>query len=225
MSADTYEVEYRFLFEGGEEVCHRVTIDPATMISIPPEGEPPSWARLEYRPCDGCELKGCETCPVAVRIAPPLAALNGRVSHTPVTVTVHTKERDYVKATDLQEGLRSLLGLIMATSGCPALAPFRFMARQHLPFSTPEETVPRILSSYLLHQYFHHGNKGAIPFDPEAITRLYNGMQTVNEGLLRRLQHAFQGDASANAVVLFSSYSLLIPLMIEDELEKLRRLF
>jgi len=58
-------------------------------------------------------------------------------------VYVETPERTYYKNTSLQDGLFSIFGVIMATSGCPPLDFLRPMARFHLPFSTLEETMIR----------------------------------------------------------------------------------
>ena len=82
----------------------------------------------------------------------PLKQFGTIHSHTEVTTTVVTPERTYVQQGHAQEALRSLFGLIMATSGCPLMLPFKYMARYHLPFSTIEETISRITSTYLLRQ-------------------------------------------------------------------------
>src|SRR5260221_470722 len=125
-------LEYHFRLEDGRVLSHSIAFDPQTAHAPEPAETPPEWARLEHGQGDGCGLHKSGSCPIAVRLAKPLKTLNGIVSHAPVTVTVVTEEREYGKATDFQEGLRSLLGLIMATSGCPSMAPFRFMARYHL---------------------------------------------------------------------------------------------
>lgn len=61
-----------------------------------------------------------------------------------------TEERTYSKDTLLQQGLASLLGIVMTTSGCPVLEPLKPMVRFHLPFATLTETVYRMVSMCLV---------------------------------------------------------------------------
>lgn len=86
--------------------------------------KPSDWAKLSFHQCDRCQLKDTEYCPVAVRLEAPLKSFNSYISYKRVNVTVTSEERIISKETDLQDGLRSLFGLIMATSGCPTMAPF-----------------------------------------------------------------------------------------------------
>ena len=56
-------------------------------------------------------------------------------------ICVRTPEREYIKQAGLEEGLRALIGLIMASSACPLLAPLRPMAMQHLPFASNQSSA------------------------------------------------------------------------------------
>ena len=58
------------------------------------------------------------------------------VSYDQLRVVVETEERAVSANLSAQQGLASLIGLIMASSGCPRTAVFRPMARFHLPFSS-----------------------------------------------------------------------------------------
>jgi hypothetical protein len=58
-------------------------------------------------------------------------AFRGIISYDELTVRVHTPQRDYAKRCSAQEALNALFGLVMATSGCPRLAPLRGLARYH----------------------------------------------------------------------------------------------
>jgi hypothetical protein len=149
----------------------------------------------------------------------------GLLSHTPTVTTVVTPERTYVKKVDVQDALRSLFGLIMATSGCPLMQPFRYMARYHLPFASLEETVSRITSTYLMRQLFRHPGEKMLPVDLKEIENLYSTIQSLNEGMARRLKSVTNGDGSLNAIVILSTYSSLIPIIIDEELQKLKPLF
>ena len=76
------------------------------------------------------------------------------VSYDKVRVTVESEERSVVATLSAQQALASLMGLIMASSGCPRTAVFRPMARFHLPFSSESETAYRVAAMYLLAQHF-----------------------------------------------------------------------
>ncbi|NBO17860.1 MAG: hypothetical protein EBV03_01275 [Proteobacteria bacterium] len=231
MEQNYYPVEYRFDLENGSTLSYAIDIDPLTLISRPPTtGTPPEWAKLEHENCDGCSMKGSDYCPIALRLALPVERFKGLISHTRVTVTVTTPERTYLKKVDAQEGMRSLFGLIMATSGCPSMKPFKFMARYHLPFSSIEETMSRILSTYMLGQYFRHPNTEPdrphnIPINLEDVSALYSTMQRLNDGMARRLRSSALADSAMNAIIIFSAYSSLIPMMIDKEIRRLRPLF
>lgn len=231
MEQKPYTVEYRFDLENGSTITHGVEIDPLTLISSAPTvGIPPEWARLGHERCEGCTLENSDYCPIALRISAPVERFSSFVSHTRVTATVTTPERTYLKKVDAQEGMRSLFGLIMATSGCPSMKPFRFMARYHLPFSSIEETVSRILGTYMLGQYFRHPNPSPeqahhIPVDLQDVAALYNTMQRLNDSMARRLRNSSLAESAMNAIIIFSAYSSLIPLMIDKEIRRLRPLF
>lgn len=222
----TYNVEYRLELENGSVMAYTVEINKDTLVSKAAMPESlPDWTRLDNEQCKGCELADSEYCPIAVRLVNPVQRFSGLVSHTRVTTTVVTPERTYSKEVDVQDALRSLFGLIMATSGCPSMQPFKYMARYHLPFSSIEETIYRITSTYLLRQWFRHDKEPAIPVDLGEIEKLYNTVQALNEGMARRLKSATFADGAVNAIVILSAYSSLIPIMISKELAKLRSMF
>ncbi len=52
--------------------------------------------------------------------------------------------------TTAQQAMSSVLGLIMATAGCPWTDRLRPMARFHLPFASEAETVYRSVCMFLL---------------------------------------------------------------------------
>ncbi len=129
-----------------------------------------------------------------------------------------------MKRSDVQDALRSLFGLIMATSGCPSMSPFRYMARYHLPFSTLEETISRITSTYLLRQLFKYPGKRELPVDLKEIDKLYDTMLSLNAGIAHRLKTVAKQDGTLNAVVILSTFSSLIPMVLSNELQKLKSL-
>src|SRR5262249_45179319 len=48
----------------------------------------------------------------------------------------------------------SLIGIFMVTSGCPVMNKLRPMVDTHLPFMTSAESTYRVISMYLLAQFF-----------------------------------------------------------------------
>jgi hypothetical protein len=214
-----YTIEYHLKLEDGSVTSYAIEIDKETMISsVPAMDEIPDWVRTG---------KGNEYCPIALRLVEPIRRFNGLLSHARAVTTVVTPERNYVKECDVQEALSSLFGLIMATSGSPQMQPFKHMARYHLPFSTLEETIYRITSTYLMRQLLNRLNQEPIVIDLKDIESLYTTMRTLNESMAARLKEAVKwgGDGTVNAVVILNTYSSLIPVIIREELEKLRPFF
>lgn len=222
------DVTYRFLRAGRSPQELSVRIDSVSLRSEPGEDAPyPGWTRLDAAPCEGCAWAESDYCPVAVRLVRPLRMFRDAVSYEPVRVEVETQERHYRHDTDMQQGLSSLFGLLMATSGCPSMAVFRPMARYHLPFATFEETFFRISGTYLLRELLD----GAEDIDRDSVVRGLNGIYrqatAVNASVMERLRRADggMGDSSPNAVALLAAVSGLVPLTAERQLEGIARLF
>ena len=114
----------------------------------------------------------------------------------------------------------------MATSGCPHMEFLRPLTRFHLPFSTPEETIYRVTSYYLLKQYIENKNKGvdeAITLD--TLNDSYANVEEVNKGMLARLHSISKGDADKNALVILNNFSQMIGMEIEMDYDSLSEFF
>ena len=83
-------------------------------------------------------------------MAAALEPLKALVSFDTVGVTVVQAERTVHAETTAQQAMSSVLGLIMATAGCPWTDRLRPMARFHLPFASEVETLYRSVSMFLL---------------------------------------------------------------------------
>lgn len=116
----------------------------------------PPWTELGFHQCSNCPLSTAHTkhCPMAVRLVPLVALFDKVRSYDDVTAQVESDERTVTKRTSVQKVLRSLMGLLSASSDCPRIEFLKPMAHYHLPFSSREETVYRVVSTYLLAQYF-----------------------------------------------------------------------
>jgi hypothetical protein len=124
--------------------------------------------------------------------------------------------------TTAQQALSSVLGLVMATSGCPWTDHLRPMARFHLPFASEAETVYRSISMFLLAREINDGGR-AHGF--AGLQDLYRNLHVVNRDMSRRLGAATRSDPARNAMALLDAYATLLPAALEDSLEEFRPLF
>lgn len=228
MGEEHYLITYEFQFEGGDTKRFELPLDANTVTLVLPEsGDKPEWTRLEYCQCVCCPLDPEQTpyCPLAVNIAELVEAFKTAISSDSCEVTCHTPERTYKKHTSIQDGLFSIFGIVMATSGCPILNFFKPMARFHLPFSSVEESVFRSTSIYLLRQYFEHKRGNRPDLDLNQLDNHYTKVQEVNHGILRRTENIGEQDADKNAIVILNALAQLLAVEIEGNLNSLEYLF
>jgi hypothetical protein len=129
------------------------------------------------------------------------------------------------KGTTAQRAVSSLMGLVMATSGCPHMSFLKPMARYHLPLATAEETIFRAVSTYLLEQYFRHKQALSVDLDLENLKKIYAEIRIVNIAMTSRLRTLCVQDSAINAVVLLDIFAKLLPSSVEESLEEIRYLF
>lgn len=183
----------------------------------------PPWTEMSFCQCSNCPFSQEDVphCPVAVNLYNLVEKTKNMISCSRIQVTVKAKERTYYKETDLQEGLFSAMGLLMASSSCPHFDMFKPMARFHLPFSTPDETFFRIISTFLLKTYYNKGNTDKVLDD---IQKHYNQIQTANTGILSRIRATAQGDADKNAIVALNIFAQLFSLELSNDFESIRKI-
>jgi hypothetical protein len=186
--------------------------------------EPPFWTELKFSQCANCPLNAAEHahCPAALHMAPAVESLKALVSFDTVGVTVTQPERTVHAETTAQQAMSSVLGLIMATSGCPWTDRLRPMARFHLPFASEAETVYRTVGMFLLAREL--GGVSQTPGFAE-LQNLYENLHVVNRDMSRRLGAATRTDPARNAMALLDSYTTLLPAALESSLEELKPLF
>lgn len=222
-------IRYQFEFAEGRRRDYEVLLDPQTLnFQSKKSGALPEWAKLTTAQCSHCPLKAetSPTCPIAANLASLVEEFKDEVSHTKTRVTVTTQERSYVKETDVQSGLYGIVGIIMATSGCPVMNFLKPMARFHLPFSTADETIMRSVSFYLTRQYFEHSKDRAFDWELKGLDQHYADIQKVNQGMAQRFKTVIQsGDASRNTVTTLDCFSKLLSMALTRNLEKFRGLF
>jgi hypothetical protein len=218
--------EYTFLDSRDERVDYAVDLDEVTLLSQPQaHQELPDWTRLEFEQCEHCPLAAERDarCPVAASIAGVVEAFASKISHDLVTATVKAPERTYEKKVPLQHGLCSLLGLLMATSGCPHMDFLRPLARFHLPFASATETLIRTVSIFLMRSYFRT-SEGKVDVDLGPLEQAYRNVNLVNRGIARRIQSFAHGDADANALVSWHAVANLLKRGFANDLAEIRRL-
>jgi Domain of unknown function (DUF6901) len=96
------------------------TLDPADALS----DDLFAWTRLVFHQCAHCPLSPATPshCPLAAYLAPLGERWKETSSDTSMRMRVETKERTVIRDTVAQQAMRSLMGLLMATSGCPHTA-------------------------------------------------------------------------------------------------------
>ena len=221
---------YRFNFPSGENKEFKVVLDGETLNLIPSYRESyPAWVNLQCCQCPVCPLSLQEHayCPIAVNIVELVESFANALSHDKVDLEVTTDNRVYsIKALDLQRAIGSLLGIYMATSGCPVLDKLKPMAYFHLPFATRVETTYRVLSTYLLAQYFLAQEGGVPDWELKDLVATYQDIRLVNESFANRLRTINIEDANLNAVVILNVFADTVVFSVSERfLKEIRKLF
>lgn len=217
---------YKFEFESGNSWNYEFTFDEGHRNTLAPSGEVRAWTALDFHRCAHCPLSKDEhpQCPVAMNLDRVVEDSKTTISWTRAKVTVTTPERSYVKECATQDGLRSLFGLLMASSGCPHLDWLRPLARMHLPFATPEENLFRVVSFQLLEDFLNgrqDGGKGT----EGRISERYKAVEKVNHTFKNRIRAHCQGDADKNAIAALDIFVQMFTLQLETNYSMLRKFF
>jgi hypothetical protein len=225
-------LRYEYEFDLGESavIAYDVEIDEETLTVQPEAYEGmPEWTRLEFNQCDNCPLKPEEKsyCPVAASISRVVERFRDRISYEEASVRVSVPERTYEKRVPLQHGLFSLFGLIMATTSCPHMRFLRPMARFHLPFSSPQETIVRTVSFFLLRRYLENQQRPGVTYDLGDLDGAYSDVQGVNRGIMRRVRAVATGsaEADAGAVVILNALTKMLSASLASNLQEVEPLF
>lgn len=227
--------KYSFTLESGEikhiQLC--LDIKSLNILSPPPAENLPDWTRLDCNQCPNCPLniKEHPYCPIAVNMSTLADSFGEFPSYHKSKVCVQTNWRVFVKHTDIQTALSSILGIYMVASGCPIMDKLRPMVRFHLPFATLVETQYRAISMYLAAQYLRY-KKGKTPdWDLTGLLKMYEEIHKVNMAFSNRLTNIGHCDANRNALVILDNCAALINLnfqvdkQIPSELEDIFKPF
>ncbi|BAN47838.1 DUF6901 family protein [Metapseudomonas resinovorans] len=217
-------IEYRISLNDLHEFSYRIELD----REYDPEGASvaPKWTRLEHQQCSNCPLsrEAYSHCPAAVDLHRVIEDFQGLPAFKKVQVWVRTPEREYTKQVGLEEGLRALLGVIMATSACPVLGKLKPMAQQHLPFASNQEFILRAVSLYLARQYFNFREGRHADWELKGLVRLFQQLQLVNQAFWQRIHDTCEGDSNLKAFLTFFSMASSMTYSLETQLQKVRPL-
>jgi len=218
-------IEYSLQLDDGRSFLFRVDLD-RKFDALVDAAEHPFWTKLEFKQCENCPLakEQFRHCPVALDIEQIITTFRSILSYQNVDVEVRTEERAYVKRTDAQTALRSVMGLLMATSACPILSRLKGLARFHLPFASVEETIFRTTGAYLIQQFYVFREGGTPDLELKGLDELYADLQLVNRCFKGRIDAASEMDANMNAIASLVYLAMGVSFSLADKLEEMRSL-
>lgn len=226
MSTERKSIRYQIFFKQSDYVYDQtIELDDEEYEHPAPEGEIPQWCELEFKKCPNCTLNGIwhKHCPLAVRLI-PFVKLPALKSYDEVTAEVELENKTITCDTTAQEAFSSLLGLVMATSGCPHTRFFKPMAWYHQPFCTPEETMYRACTTYLFSYAMHKRTDAAVmKFDD--LKMIYKNIHMINVHIASRIKNYSDTDSAINAIVLLDLITKDLPIAVDEDLSELKQLF
>lgn len=183
----------------------------------------PTWTRLVHCQCENCPLSVKDTghCPAAVDLVPVINDFQKIPADMRARITVVTPQRTYSKETEIEEGLRALMGLIMASSACPILSRLKPNARYHLPFSSQQDYTMRSVSFYLLRQYFLYREGYRPDWDLQGLVALNHDLKTVDAALGERVKDASPDNVNVKALLNFFQLSSNLGTSLDEQLQAL----
>ncbi|KRW62006.1 DUF6901 family protein [Pseudomonas sp. TTU2014-080ASC] len=217
-------IEYSIILDDDHQFSYKIELD--RIYCAQDAQHAPEWARLEHEKCSNCPLSRDQYshCPAAVDLHRVIEDFQGLPAFQKASVSVRTPDREYAKYLGLEEGLRALLGVIMATSACPVLNKLKPMALHHLPFANSKEFTLRVVSLYLTQQYFNQREGRIADWDLKGLVRTFQQLQLVNQAFWQRIQATCEGDSNLKAFLSFFSMSSSITYSLETQLQKIRPL-
>jgi len=221
---------YQFKFEDGQEKHFTLSVDLSTLTLMrESEEKKPDWTKLEKFKCSHCPLDPQKEifCPVAVNIKDIISSFSKIPSFERADLVVQVNERKYVKEnTAVLDGVSGIIGILMVTSGCPIIGKLKPMVRFHLPFGSLEETEYRVISMYLMSQYFRFKAGKTTDFDLVGLKKIYEDIQIMNHNVAAKIADLEDKDTSLNTIVALNNFAEFVTFSLDEEkLEALEVLF
>lgn len=217
----TIRYRYDFVFSGDRRKEVKIVLDAESMNIIKENKDSyPPWTALHFHKCSNCPLDERQhpSCPISVNIHELLQDFSDCLSHESADILIDCESRSYTAHTTLQRGLGSLIGIYMVTSGCPNMEKLKPMVRYHLPFATEEETVYRVLSMYLLAQYFLQKRGSKPDWEMKELVEVYRDVELVNRGLCKRITNSTREDGCVNAVIILDCFAKSVITSIDKQM-------
>lgn len=216
-------ISYTFRFEVGRTEHFSLAFDEQRMDIIARDlPAPAAWTALEFCRCEHCPLNTTthQQCPPAHHLQDIVTRLGQELSYTTVTLEVTTSQRTILTQTTMSQAFASLMGLLMATTGCPYTHFFKPMANLHLPLASEKETTFRAISSYLFGQYI----AGNPVTDLKGLEKIYQNMEKVNDGFSKRLRAS--GELKEiNSLVQLDMHAKNLSLFLSEAIDELSPLY
>lgn len=226
---DDIDVTYKIASKDGRRHQFTLEIDGRT-IELKAWGATmrSGWTALPVHQCAHCPLT-VDThphCPVALNIEHVIDTLGSLISYEEVEIEIELHGRRMVSTVPAQSAICSVLGLAIATSRCPHTAFLKPMARFHLPLAGLEETLYRVVGTFLIGEYFRAIEGGKPELNLERLHKIYQNLETMNTALARRLKMAnTAADAAINGLIILNTYAQAVPFFVDHELKEMRPLF
>lgn len=212
--------KYHFTFSDDSVKTVIAVVDKETLSIIEPQHKYfPEWAKLKNFKCPHCPLneQEHEYCPLALNLQIILNEFNDKNSFEIVEVMVETPARNYYKKTSLQQGVSSLLGILMVTSGCPVMGKLKPLLYFHLPFASIDETEVRALSLYLLSQYVKM-IKGQEPdWEMNNLKKIYEDVRTLNYHVSKKIVNLSEKDANINSLIVLNNFAEFVTIFLGEK--------
>lgn len=223
MASETVVIEYKFNLSSGVQKSFPIRLKTPTLeleSRFEPLDSPPDWVLLEFNQCPHCPLDPGQNkyCPIAVNLVNVIDFFKDIISCDKAEIAICTESREFRKHASIQDGLSSMIGLHMVTSGCPIMDKLRPMVYTHLPFASVEETMYRAMSMYLLAQYFLQKQGGTPDWELKGLLQIYGNVNKVNQNFRKRLLSINPKDASLNALYHLDCFTLITTMSIEEDL-------
>jgi hypothetical protein len=225
---EQFAIAYEFTLPDGDQERFDLSFDANTieLISNPPPSKP-FWSKLEFEQCPHCPLSSSrhQYCPVALNLVPAIDSFDHLMSFEEITIRVICENRTVIQKTSAQEGISSLMGLLIAGSSCPVTHFFKPMARFHLPFANRKETIWRATASYLMAKYFTRDGLTVSDMTLNGLAKIYNDVARLNDAVVQRLRAATNRDSTVNALVHLDVFAKFLTPPLEDSLAQLESIF
>jgi len=218
----TLRFDYKFVFKDKTDKNFTIKLDSKTLdlIHLNKRNKFPSWTKLPAFKCPCCTLdeKKVKYCPTITSLIELIESFKDLFSYDKVYIYIDTTARQYTANTTLQNGLSSLIGIYMVTSGCPIMSKLKPMVRYHLPFATMKETNYRAISMYLIAQYLRHKHGKKPDWNLNGLIKIYADVKEVNRNFSEKLGSLEINDSILNALVRLDCFANFVALTLNREL-------